>query len=248
MKNPPRWVVAAAALVAACVLVPSVVLAQEPEDLLPFLAQGVAPSESAFPGPRPRQAAGQTLPLNPTRHIAFETDEGTWMSVDLSPDGRRIVFDMLGDLYTLDASGGRATAITRGLAFDSQPTYSPDGRWIAFISDHSGAENLWLIRPDGTEPRQVSFGDDDTVLVSPAWSPDGKSVYVSRFSWSVDNYELWRYGLDGTETLVVPVKAAGQPRGSGVSSLGAVVSPDGQQLYFSRRTGTSDLNGGVDDW
>ncbi len=248
MKNPARWVVVAAALVAACVLVPTVVLAQEPEDLLPFLAEGVAPSDSAFPGPRPRQAAGQTLPLNPTRHIAFETDEGTWMSVDLSPDGRRIVFDMLGDLYTLDASGGRATAITRGLAFDSQPTYSPDGQWIAFISDHSGAENLWLIRPDGTEPRQVSFGDDDTVLVSPAWSPDGKSVYVSRFSWSVDNYELWRYDLDGSETLVVPVRAAGQPRGSGVSSLGAVVSPDGQQLYFSRRTGTSDLNGGVDDW
>ncbi len=79
MKIPDtRWAVVAAALVAACVLVPSVVsLAQEPEDLLPFLAQGVAPSDSAFPAPRPRQPAGQTLPLNPTRHIAFETDEGT---------------------------------------------------------------------------------------------------------------------------------------------------------------------------
>jgi Tol biopolymer transport system component len=229
-------------------LAPSVLLAQEPEDLLPFLAQGVPPSETSFPRPRPRQQTGQTLPLKPTRHIAFETDEGTWMSVDLSPDGRRIVFDLLGDLYTLDVAGGRATAITHGLPFDSQPTYSPDGQWVAFISDRSGAENLWLIRPDGSEPRQVSFGDDDTVLVSPAWSPDGKSVYVSRFSWSVDNYELWRYDLDGTETLVVPVKAAGQARSSGLGSLGAVVSPDGQQLYLSRRTGTSDLNGGVDDW
>jgi Tol biopolymer transport system component len=243
-----RLLILGVLLVAGVLLVPSVLLAQEPEDLLPFLAQGVPPSETTFPGPRPRQAAGQTLPLTPTRHIAFETDEGTWMSVDVSPDGRRIVFDLLGDLYTMDVSGGRATAITRGLPFDAQPTYSPDGQWIAFISDRSGAENLWVIRPDGSEPRQVSFGDDDTVLVSPAWSPDGKSVYVSRFSWSVDNYELWRYDLDGTETLVVPVKAAGQARSSGVGSLGAIVSPDGQSLYFSRRTGTSDLNGGVDDW
>jgi Tol biopolymer transport system component len=227
-----RLLILGVLLVAGVLLVPSVLLAQEPEDLLPFLAQGVPPSETTFPGPRPRQPAGQTLPLTPTRHIAFETDEGTWMSVDVSPDGRRLVFDLLGDLYTLDVSGGRATAITRGLPFDAQPTYSPDGQWIAFISDRSGAENLWVIRPDGSEPRQVSFGDDDTVLVSPAWSPDGKSVYVSRFSWSVDNYELWRYDLDGSETLVVPVKSAGQARSSGVGSLGAIVSPDGQSLYF----------------
>lgn len=222
--------------------------AQEPDDLLPFLAQSVPPSEAAAPGPRPPQPPGQTLPLKPTRHIAFDTDEGTWMSVDLSPDGQHLVFDLLGDLYTLSVTGGRATPITQGLPFDTQPVYSPDGQWIAFVSDRSGADNLWLVHPDGSGLYQVSFGDDDTELVSPAWSPDGKSVYVSRFSWAVDNYELWRYDLDGAQTLVAPVKAAGQPRSSGVSSLGAVVSPDGQYLYFSRRTGTSDLNGGVDDW
>ena len=234
-----------ALIAGACV---SSALAQEPEDLLPFLAQPVTPGESAAPESRPHQSPGETLPLHPTRHIAFDTDEGTWMSVDLSPDGQHIVFDLLGDLYTLGITGGRATPITRGLPFDTQPVYSPNGQWIAFVSDRSGADNLWLVHPDGSELHQISFGDDDTELVSPAWSPDGESVYVSRFSWAVDNYELWRYGLDGSETLVVPVKAAGQARNSGVSSLGAVVSPDGQYLYFSRRTGTSDLNGGVDDW
>jgi Tol biopolymer transport system component len=235
-------------IIGLCVATASGVRAQEPEDLLPFLAQANASIESTSAAPRPRQAPGQALPLEATRHIAFETDQGTWMSVDLSPDGRRLVFDLLGDLYSMDATGGQATAITRGLPFDSQPTYSPDGQWIAYISDRSGAENLWLIRPDGTDARQVTFGDDDSVLVSPAWSPDGQSLYVSRFSWSVDNYELWRYGLDGSETLVVPVRAAGEPRSNGISSLGAVVSADGHDLYFSRRSGTSDLGGGVESW
>jgi len=197
---------------------------------------------------RPHQPSGQSLPLQPTRHIAFDTDEGTWMSIDLSPDGRRLVFDLLGDLYSIDAAGGQAKAITHGLPFDSQPTYSPDGRWIAFVSDRSGAENVWLVRPDGSDARQISFGDDDSMLISPAWSPDGQSLYVSRYSWSVDNYELWRYGLDGSETLVVPVKGPDEPRNTGISSLGAVVSPDGRDLYFSRRMGTSDQGGGVDSW
>jgi Tol biopolymer transport system component len=133
------------------------------------------------------------------------------------------------------------------MGFDTQPTYSPDGGWIAFVSDRSGAENVWVMRPDGSESRQVTLGGDDSVLVSPAWSADGKSIYVSRFLWSADSYQLWRYDLDGTETLVVPIKAAGQPRDKGQSSLGAVASPDGKYVYFARRNGTSDDHK-VSDW
>src|SRR5688572_4997174 len=82
--------------------------------------------------------AQSSLPLEPTRTIRFTTDEGTWMSVDVSPDGRTIVFDMVGDLYTLPITGGKATAITRGLGFDMQPRWSPDGKQIVFISDRDG--------------------------------------------------------------------------------------------------------------
>lgn len=213
----------------------------------PLLATGGPANTAEANLSRPRQVPGQTLPLRPTRQVKFETDEGTWLSVDLAPDGKRIVFDLLGDLYALDAAGGRATAITHGLSFDTQPTYSPDGQWLAFLSDRSGAENIWLAKPDGSEPRQLSFGDDDSVLVSPAWGADGKSIYVSRFLWSADSYQLWRYDLDGREELVIPIKAPGQPRDSGQSSLGAVASPDGKYLYFARRTGTSD-SFKVDDW
>lgn len=224
----------------ALALTGSAALAHEEDFPLPLLAQGdaaAAAGPSTSPG-RPRQVAGQVLQLRPTRRITFDTSEGTWMSVDMSLDDTRIVFDLLGDLYLLDASGGQAKPVTQGMAFDTQPTYSPDGEWIAFVSDRSGAENLWLMRADGSEPRQVSFGDDDTVLVSPAWSPDGKSIYVSRFRWSLNNYELWRYALDGAETLLAPIKAADQP--GSVSSLGAVASPDGKHVYFARRTGDSE--------
>ncbi|HBK46209.1 MAG TPA: amidohydrolase, partial [Xanthomonadaceae bacterium] len=179
--------------------------------------------------------------LQPARRVAFETDEGTWMSLDVSPDGKHLVFDLLGDLYALDSTGGRATPITRGMAFDAQPAYSPDGRWIAYVSDASGAENLWIVRPDGGGARQVSFGDDDSVLASPAWAPDGGSVYISRYRWSLNAYELWRYGLDGSETLLVPIKAAG--RRERWSSLGAVASPDGSRLYFARSSGEEDSAG-----
>lgn len=189
---------------------------------------------------RPEQAPGQVLPLQPSRKIQFETDEGTWLSLDVSSDDRRLVFDLLGDLYRLDTAGGRAVAITRGLAFDAQPTYSPDGRWVAFISDRSGAENVWLVREDGSERKQLSFGADDTVLVSPAWAADGRSIFVSRFRWSLNNYELWRYGLDGSQTLIVPIKTADQPRSAGISSLGVAATPDGRKLYFARRTGDPD--------
>ncbi|MBY0512161.1 MAG: amidohydrolase family protein [Rhodospirillaceae bacterium] len=187
---------------------------------------------------RPRQAPGQTLPLRPTRRVSFDTSEGTWMSVDVAPDGGTLVFDLLGDIYTLGMAGGRAKHISRGLAFDAQPSFSPDGKLIAFISDRSGAENLWVMRPDGGGARQISFGDDDTVLVSPAWSTDGAGVFVSRYRPSFNGYELWRYGLDGSETLLKPIAATtDQSDESWTQSLGAAPSPDGRAIYLARHSG-----------
>ncbi len=75
-----------------------------------------------------------SLPLKPQRKISFSSKEGSWMSLDISPDGQTLVFDLMGDLYTMPASGGKATAITKGLAYDVHPRYSPDGKKILFIS------------------------------------------------------------------------------------------------------------------
>src|SRR6478609_4736500 len=88
------------------------------------------------------------LPLKPSRRINYTTSEGTWISLDMSPDGSTIVFDLMGDIYTIPASGGKATPVTTGLAFDTHPRYSPDGKKLLFTSDRSGSENLWYIDMD----------------------------------------------------------------------------------------------------
>ena len=119
------------------------------------------------------------LPLKPDRKIEFTTDEGTWLSLDVSPDGKTIVFELIGDFYTLPIEGGQAKLILGGMAFESQPKFSPDGQWIAFVSDREGSENIWIIRPDGTGLKQVSK-DPNNDFTSPSWSPDGKYILFKK--------------------------------------------------------------------
>jgi Tol biopolymer transport system component len=212
----------------------------------------VAASAVFADSPRPQQPPGQTLPYSaPTpgmRRLVTDVSQGTWMSLDVAPDGRALVMDILGDLYGLPVAGGKATRITAGVPFDTQPTYSRDGHWLAYISDRSGADNLWIAHPDGSGARQISFGDDDSVLVSPAWAPDGRAIYVSRYRPDLNNYELWRYDLAGATTLVAPIRdTPTTPRDSWRSTLGAVISPDGRWLYAARLVGGLDFTT-VDHW
>lgn len=191
----------------------------------------------------PLQKPGAVLPLEPTRRIAFDTDEGTWMSLDLSPDGREIVFDLLGDLYTLDVTGGEARPISTGLGFDSQPVFSPDGSLIAFLSDRSGAENIWIARPDGSQPRQVSLRDEYDMFISPAWSSDAKAIYVSRHRADLGVYELWKFDLDGNGAgeLFIPARSSPeQPEAEWRNVLGVAPSRDGRFLYYAAYTGAFD--------
>ena len=94
----------------------------------------------------------KTLSLKASRSFNIKTDEGTWMSVDVHPNGDKIIFDLLGDIYELPIEGGRAKRVTEGIAFDSQPKYSPDGNSILFLSDRSGGNNVWILnRKEKTE-------------------------------------------------------------------------------------------------
>ena len=98
----------------------------------------------------------KSLPLKPARRISFTTNEGSWMSVDVSPDGQTIIFDMMGDLYTVPITGGKATQLTKGLAYDVHPRYSPDGKKILFISDRSGADNVWCFDTEKKDTIQLT--------------------------------------------------------------------------------------------
>jgi Tol biopolymer transport system component len=100
-----------------------------------------AQEQAAKDAPKPPEKK-KGLSLKPERKVEFTTDEGTWISLDVSPDGQTILFELLGDLYTLPITGGEAKPILTGLPFESQPRYSPDGKMIAFISDREGADNL----------------------------------------------------------------------------------------------------------
>ena len=119
--------------------------------LIPFAGIGV------LRGQAPDAAWDITVPLGETREIAFTAEEGTWMSVDISPDGRWIVFDLLGHIYRMPATGGDAVALTQasGIAMNYHPRISPDGREIAFVSDRGGQDNLWVMNADGSDPRLI---------------------------------------------------------------------------------------------
>jgi imidazolonepropionase-like amidohydrolase/Tol biopolymer transport system component len=170
-------------------------------------------------------------PLGPATKIEFETAEGTWMNVDVSADGRTIVFDLLGDIYTMPAGGGNATRITSGAPFDMQPRFSPDGKRIAFSSDRDGLWNIWVMDADGKNAKQVS-SEKRWFVNSPTWAPDGNYIFARRHfvkERSLGAGEIWMFHAGGSEGLQVTErngwqKDAGEP----------AVSADGKYLYYSK--------------
>jgi Tol biopolymer transport system component/imidazolonepropionase-like amidohydrolase len=199
--------------------------------------------------------------LKTAETIEFTTDEVTWMQVDVSPDGRTILFDLLGDLYTLPIGGGEATRIMGGLSFESQPTWSPDGKTIAFLTDRTGVENLWIADADGSNPRAVSkdgrTNDRPQIMASPAWTPDGNYLVVSK-SRPPDPGTFWlfmyhRDGGTGVRIGAAPPpqpgpEAQGPPPAPPANRMGAVVSPDGRFIYYTQRTGTFTYNARFPLW
>ena len=180
----------------------------------------------------------------PARRIAIDTDTGTWLSPDLAPDGESIVFELLGDLYRVAVTGGDAQALTSGMAFDSQPVFAPDGGSIAFVSDRSGTENIWLITPDGSMPRQLTRLEGDNVFTSPAWSADARTIFVSKYRAEFNGFELWQIDVaSGDLKLILPTKnSAADSRDDASSVLGAFPAPDGRALYFARHRGANDFD------
>ena len=169
-------------------------------------------------------------PSEPFKEITIETDEGTWMNLDVSPDGKTIVFDMLGDIYSLPISGGDAKLLHEGHAFEIQPRFSPDGKKIAFTSDAGGGDNIWIMNTDGTGARQIT-NESFRLLNNAVWTPDGQYIVARKHFTSERSLgagEMWMYHIGGGEGVQLTKRKndqqdAGEPW----------VSPDGRYVYFS---------------
>ncbi|GMN04258.1 amidohydrolase family protein [Erythrobacter sp. MTPC3] len=169
------------------------------------------------------------------QQVAIETDEGTWMDVDVSPDGRTITFTMLGDIYTMPITGGTPTRISDGLAWEVHPRFSPDGSRIAFTSDRGGGDNIWVMKADGSDKRQLTK-ESFRLMNQPTWSPDGRFIAAKKHfttQRSLGTGEIWMYHVSGGGGVQVVERASESLQ----KELGEpVFAPDGGAIYYTRNT------------
>ncbi|UII28352.1 amidohydrolase family protein [Fulvivirga maritima] len=179
-----------------------------------------------------RKETKKELPLTAERKISLQTDEGSWLSLDVSPDGKTIAFDMLGDIYLLPISGGKAEQLTSGLAFDTHPRFSPDGKKILFVSDRSGGENLWTIDLDSKDTKLITKGNTNTYQ-SADWAPDGKYIVASQ---GKRNLKLHIYHIDGGSGVSIIDKP------EKLKTIEPTFSPDGRYIWYSKRENAWQYN------
>lgn len=172
------------------------------------------------------------LPLKPNRTVNLKTSEGTWTSVDISPDGKTLLFDLMGDLYTVPISGGQATAVTSGIAFDARPRFSPDGKRILFISDRSGSDNLWYIDTEKKDTVQLTK-ESNQDFPGAAWTPDGEYIVYSKGRRVPQLYMIHKNGGGGIQLVDAPAT---------MKTIDPAVGADGRFIYFSRRFGSWNYN------
>jgi Tol biopolymer transport system component/imidazolonepropionase-like amidohydrolase len=161
----------------------------------------------------------------------ISVSQGTWMNVDISPDGKTLAFDLLGDIYTMPVTGGEATQLTSDIGWQMQPRFSPDGQYIAFTSDQGGGDNIWIMKADGSEQKAVT-NETFRLLNSPAWSPDGDFIVARKHftaTRSLGAGEVWMYHKSGGTGVKLTARANDQ------KDLGEpAFSPDGRYVYFSQ--------------
>lgn len=170
-------------------------------------------------------------PQGQFKTVNINVTKGSWMNIAISPDGKTLAFDLLGDIYTMPVTGGTATLLTKDIGWQMQPTFSPDGKHIAYTSDEGGGDNIWVMAADGSEQKAVT-NETFRLLNSPAWSPDGEFIVARKHftaSRSLGAGEIWQYHKTGGNGIMLTARENDQ------KDLGEpAFSPDGKYIYFSQ--------------
>lgn len=169
-------------------------------------------------------------PGAPSKKVSFTVNEGTWMNLDVSPNGQNIVFDLLGDIYTMPVTGGKAVLLAGGRAWEVQPRYSPDGKQISYTSDKEGADNIWIMNADGSNKHSITK-ETFRLLNNASWAPDGQFLVARKHftgTRSLGAGEMWLYNKNGGEGIQLTKRKnnqqdAGEP----------IISPDNKFVYWS---------------
>lgn len=197
-------------------------------NLTPLFSEPLGDSTQNISSKKP--AWDITAAHGPAKTIEFDTDEGTWISLDVSPDGKKIVFDLLGDIYSMPVGGGEATLLSGGPAMEIQPRFSPDGSKISYTSDRAGGDNIWIMDATGTNARAVTK-ESVRLLNNAVWTPDGQFLIARKHfvnTRSLGAGEMWMYHISGGDGVQLTKRRnwqqdAGEP----------CLSTDGRYLFYS---------------
>lgn len=213
-------------------LIPAQVPQSDPDE--PAISGGSAgPPDTVSPRPSAAKTEPKwdvTAKHGPSADVEFDTDEGTWIACDVSPDGKNVVFDLLGDIYIVPITGGTATLLAGGPAYEVQPRYSPDGKKISFTSDRDGCDNIWIMDTDGKNAKQITK-EKERQTNNAVWSHDGQYIVARkhyRNTRSLGAGEMWMYYIGGGDGLQLTKRRnweqdAGEP----------CLSADDRYLYYS---------------
>ncbi|WP_018630556.1 amidohydrolase family protein [Niabella aurantiaca] len=164
------------------------------------------------------------------KEVSFSVNEGTWMNLDVSPKGDEVIFDLLGDIYSIPITGGTARVLRQGLAYEVQPRFSPNGEKILFTSDAGGGDNIWVMDRDGGNAKQVTK-ENFRLLNNAVWSPEGSYIIARKHftaGRSLGAGELWMYHINGGDGIQLTKRKNDQQDVNEPSA-----SPDGRYIYYS---------------
>ena len=208
-----------------------------------MLASGIAPTFAQEAMSQNKEENGYDVenwdvnnPPYALNEAAISTTETTWSSLDVAPNGKFMIFDMLGDLYKVDIDGGDASPLTQDFAWNIHPSISPDGKQVAFISDRDGLSNVWIMDIDGENLHQVT-SEKNNLIHSPKWSPDGEYLVVTKgimSSRSIPAGEIWMYHKSGGDGLQIKARNSGKRDQQNIAD--PVFSHDGKYIYFTENT------------